>query len=118
MSTIKSILIFILIITNLTSCTKKLWRKSYYVENFKNFMATKDGKKIVIFGKKYHYVFDDESKTIIKLLSWENKSKLEIENYNFIKRFIIFFVIYVRVVICNFYIYRNIYYWFYRYYYL
>jgi hypothetical protein len=83
MSTIKSILIFILIITNLTSCTKKLWRKSYYVENFKNFMATKDGKKIVILGKKYHYVFDDESKTIIKLLSWENKSKLEIENYNF-----------------------------------
>jgi hypothetical protein len=83
MSIFKSILIAILIITNLTSCTKHLWKRSYYVENFKNFMATEDGKKIVIIGKKYHYVFDDESQTLIKLLSWINKSKLEIENYNF-----------------------------------
>jgi hypothetical protein len=83
MSFFKSILIIILIVTNLTSCTKRLWKKSYYVENFTNFMATNDGKKIVILGKKYHYIFDDESQTLFKLLSWINKSKLEIENYNF-----------------------------------
>ena len=83
MSILKSFLIVILIITNLTSCTKKLWKKSYYTENFKNFMTTKNGKKIVILGKKYHYVFDDESRILNKLLSWGNRSKLEIENYNF-----------------------------------
>lgn len=83
MSIIKSFLIAILIISNLTSCTKKLWRKSYYSENFKNFMTTKNGKKIIALGKKYHYVFEDDSRILIKLLSWENREKLEIENYNF-----------------------------------
>ena len=83
MPILKSFLIAILIITNLTSCTKKLWEKTQYEENLKNLYITKDGKKIVIVGKKYHYVFDDESGELIKLLSWKSKSKLEIENYDF-----------------------------------
>ncbi len=81
---IKSFLIAILITLNLTSCaTINLWKKSYYAENFKNFLITEDGKKIVILGEKYHYIFDDKSGDLNKLLSWESKSKLEIENYNF-----------------------------------
>ena len=83
MSILKSFLIAILIISNLSSCTMKIWEKTQYEENLKNLYITKDGKKIVILGKKYHYVFDDESGELIKLLSWKSRSKLEIENYDF-----------------------------------
>ena len=76
---IKTLLIAILITTNLASCTDALWQKSYYSETFKNFLITKDGQKIVLLGKKYHYIFDDKSGTIKKLLSWESRSKLEME---------------------------------------
>ena len=82
MSTIKSILIFILIITNLTSCTSMLWKKNSYIDKFKNVLNTKDGEKIIILGKKYHYIFNDDSLVLTKLLDWENNSKLEIEKYN------------------------------------
>lgn len=83
MSLIKHILIVILLITNLTSCTSLLWRNSVYGDGFKHFLITQDGKKIVILGEKYHYVFDDESGVLSKLLSWEGRSKLEMEIYNF-----------------------------------
>lgn len=79
MSFIKTLLIAILITTNLASCTDALWQKSYYSETFKNFLITKDGQRIVLLGKKYHYIFDDKSGTIKKLLSWESRSKLEME---------------------------------------
>lgn len=82
MSILKSFLIAILIITNLTSCaTSIVWMKKDYTENFQQFLTTKDGKKIVILGNKYHYIFDDESSSLIKLLSWENRLKLEIVDY-------------------------------------
>ena len=84
MSIIKSFLIVILIITNLTSCrTLTIWINRDYVENFNQFLTTKDGKKIVILGNKFHYIFDDESSFLIKLLSWENRLKLEITDYKF-----------------------------------
>ena len=82
MSILKSFLIAILIITNLSSCTKMLWKKNSYVDKFKNVLNTKDGKKIVILGKKYHYVFNDDSLVLNQLLYWENNSKLTIENYS------------------------------------
>lgn len=82
MSTLKSILIVILIITNLTSCTSMLWKKNSYIDKFKDVLNTKDGEKIVILGKKYHYIFNDDSLVLNKLLDWENNSKLEIEKYN------------------------------------
>ena len=82
MSIIKNFLIVILIITNLTSCrTLTIWRNTDYVENFKHFLTTKDGKKIVILGNKYHYIFDDESGFFNKLLSWQSRLKLEIVDY-------------------------------------
>ena len=84
MSIIKSFLIVILIISNLTSCaTSIFWKNKEYVENFNQFLTTKDGKKIVILGNKFHYIFDDESSFLIKLLSWENRLKLEITDYKF-----------------------------------
>jgi hypothetical protein len=82
MSFFKSILISVLIIINLSSCTFDLWKKTQYEENLKNFYINKDGKKIVILGEKYHYVFNDESGELNNLLLWESKSKLEIENYD------------------------------------
>ncbi len=84
MSFIKTLLIAILITTNLASCTDALWQKSYYSETFKNFLITKDGQRIVLLGKKYHYIFDDKSDTIKKLLSWESRSKLEMEMDGFL----------------------------------
>lgn len=81
---IKTLLIAILITTNLASCTDALWQKSYYSETFKNFLITKDGQRIVLLGKKYHYIFDDKSDTIKKLLSWESRSKLEMEINGFL----------------------------------
>ena len=82
MSIFKRILISVLIITNLTSCTQMLWKKKSYIDKFKDVLNTKDGKKIVILGKKYHYVFNDDSLVLNKLLYWENNSKLAIENYS------------------------------------
>ena len=81
MSIIKSFLIAILIITNLTSCeTIRIWQNTKYNEDFRDFLVTKDNKKIVILGNKYHYAFDDESGDLSKLLFWESKSKIIIEN--------------------------------------
>ena len=62
--------------------TIDLWKKTQNEENLKNFYINKDGKKIVILGEKYHYVFNDESGELNNLLLWESKSKLEIENYD------------------------------------
>jgi hypothetical protein len=82
MSIFKSILIVILIVSNLASCaTSIVWKNKNYAENFKHFLTTKDGKKVVILGEKYHYIFDDESGFLIKLLSWDNRLKLEIADY-------------------------------------
>ena len=83
MSIIKNFLIVILIITNLTSCeTIRIWQNTKYNEDFKDFLVTKDNKKIVILGQKYHYAFDDKSGDLSKLLFWESKSKIIIENQN------------------------------------
>ena len=77
MSILKSILIVILIVTNLTSCeTIRIWENTKYNEDFKDFLVTKDNKKIVILGQKYHYAFDDKSGDLSKLLFWESKSKI------------------------------------------
>ena len=82
MSSIKSFLIVILTTLNLTSCaTSIVWTKKDYTENFKYFLTTKDGKKIVILGNKFHYIFDDESGFFNKLLSWQSRLKLEIVDY-------------------------------------
>ena len=48
MSILKSFLIAILIVTNLTSCeTMRIWENSKYNEDFKDFLVTKDNKKIL-----------------------------------------------------------------------
>lgn len=77
---IKSFLIITLLVTSISSCyTTELWKKdSYYKETFKDFLITKEGDKIIILGKKYHYIFDDQSKTLGKLLSWNEREKLEL----------------------------------------
>jgi hypothetical protein len=69
----------------LTSCdfTEKLWRKTYYHETIKNFLISKDGRKIVFLGEKYHYVFDDKDAEIRDLLLWEGRDILEISRFNF-----------------------------------
>lgn len=84
MKIIKSFLIVALLTTNLTSCTSLLWsNKRTYKETLRDFLVTKDGEKIVILGKKYHYILDDKSGLIKKILTWNGRSKLEMEINDF-----------------------------------
>ncbi len=65
-----------------SSCTTvNLWKKDnkrYYSEEIKNFLISQDGKKIIFIGKEYHYVIEDESNLIKKLLAWNGRMKLTI----------------------------------------
>ena len=59
-----------------SSCaTKELWSNARYKEVVENFLISSDGKKLVVVGKKYHYIFDLESDLKEILLS-ERKEKL------------------------------------------
>lgn len=63
----------------LNSCmTKVIWEeKKYYDEIIKDFLISDDGAKIIFLGKKYHYIFDDNSGLVKNLLQWKGRSKLE-----------------------------------------
>ena len=81
---LKNFLIAILIITNLASCaTKQIWRHKFYkkqhTETYNNFFITEEGKKIVVLGDKYRYIFDDNLGRIKKILSLEGISKFSVE---------------------------------------
>ncbi len=52
-----------------TSCevTRALWEDNYK-ESIRQFLVSKDGRYIVFLGKKYHYIFADQSGVIDELL--------------------------------------------------
>ena len=79
-------LIILLIITLLfieSSCsnslTKRLWNDNFYNEVFYHFLISKDYQFVVFLNDKYHYVFNDNSGIIKKLLLWRNSKKLSID---------------------------------------
>lgn len=87
-------IIFILIsITILTSCkiTKSLWQPSSYNDKIQNFVTTKGGGQIAFLGQKYHYIFDDKSGVMKRLLFWTqhqilyidlSQTKLQLDEFN------------------------------------
>ncbi|HDR9585468.1 hypothetical protein [Burkholderia stabilis] len=42
----------------LTGCTAMLFEDGHYKETVDRFLVSEDGKKFVVLGKKYHYIFD------------------------------------------------------------
>ena len=79
------IIFIVTILLNLVACnTVEFWqRKSFYEENFKDFLVTKEGDQIVILGTKYHYIFKDSSNLVSQLLAWNSRSKLRLKINNF-----------------------------------
>ncbi len=80
-------LIFIIALPILFFCsgceetyTKKLWNNNFYNEVFYYFLISKDGEFVVFLGDEFHYVFNDYSKIMQKLLLWKNSKKLFINN--------------------------------------
>jgi len=58
--------------------TKKLWTDNFYNEVFYYFLISKDGQFVVFLNDEFHYVFNDNSGVIQKLLLWKNSKKLYI----------------------------------------
>jgi hypothetical protein len=58
--------------------TRKLWSDNFYNEVFYYFLISKDGQFVVFLNDEFHYVFNDNSGLIQKLLLWKNSKKLYI----------------------------------------
>lgn len=78
-------LMFILALLLNSSClTQQLWEsKKYYDETIKEYLISADGSKVVFLGKKYHYIFDDNSGMVKQLLQWGGRQKLIMNLYDF-----------------------------------
>ncbi|MDN7878176.1 hypothetical protein [Burkholderia aenigmatica] len=48
----------IIVAAGLTGCTAMLFEDGRYEETVDRFLVSEDGKKFVVLGKKYHYIFD------------------------------------------------------------
>ncbi len=53
--------------------TKNLWENKTDQEGITNILISEDGKTVIMIGQKYHYIFEDESRTIQELLSRKNE---------------------------------------------
>ena len=58
--------------------TRKLWSDNFYNEVFYYFLISKDGQFVVFLNDEFHYVYNDNSGLIQKLLLWKNSKKLYI----------------------------------------
>jgi hypothetical protein len=74
---------------SVTGClTKKLYEthETQYDETALSFLLTEDGSKLVVLGKKYHYIFDDFSPSLTHLLASPLRTVVEAELFNFLVR--------------------------------
>lgn len=55
---IATILSVIFLMSGCFHYTKKLFKDTKYVENISSILITQDQKNLVVFSKKYHYIFD------------------------------------------------------------
>ena len=60
--------------------TRKLWSDNFYNEVFYYFLISKDGQFVVFLNDEFHYVFNDNSGLMQKLLLWKNSKKLYINS--------------------------------------
>lgn len=84
----KHLIFSFLILIILSSCeidrTKRMWSShASYNDQITNFLIREDGKQVVFIGEKYHYILDDSSEILKKLLNWNARSKLSVQPHNF-----------------------------------
>jgi hypothetical protein len=79
------IIISFLSFSLITSCAMvEIWtEKKTYDDKISGFLASKKGDKIAFIGNKYHYIFNDKSKAIKRLLRWSGNNILEANIYKF-----------------------------------
>ncbi len=85
----------IIILLSSTSCeiTKSLWEDAYK-EEIKQFLTSANGEYVVFVGKKYHYIFTDNSGVIKEILQLDKdrivtidseETRLSVDNSNNLK---------------------------------
>lgn len=68
---------------SINGCTlNAVWNSSYH-ENISQFLISENGEKVIFIGKKYHYIFNDETNFIKNILGWKSKTKLKLSINNF-----------------------------------
>ena len=50
-------------------------KSQHYQEEISSFLITKDGKKLIVIGKEYHYIFPADE-TLKFIASWSNKTQV------------------------------------------
>lgn len=84
MKTAQSFLVILSLLLNSSCATRQLWEeKRYYDDTIKEYLVSDDGSKVIFLGKKYHYIFDDNSGAVKQLLKWGGRSKLVMNIYDF-----------------------------------
>lgn len=72
---LSSLILIAFLFTTLTSCkktiTQKIWNDNFFNEIFYNFLISQDGQFIVFLNNQYHYVFNDHTGQIKKLILWK-----------------------------------------------
>ena len=69
----KSIIIGLSIFILSSCATIGLWQNDKYAESISHFLTTKDGRKLIIIGDKYHYVFSGTEQLNVILQSKYSK---------------------------------------------
>lgn len=84
MKKVQSLIIIFSLLFNSGCITTEMWqKKEYYEDTIKQYLISEDGNKVIFLGKKYHYIFDDNSGIIRQLLNWNSKQKLVMNIYDF-----------------------------------
>jgi hypothetical protein len=84
MKKIQSLIIIFSLLFNSGCITSEMWNeKEYYDDTIKQYLISEDGNKVIFLGKKYHYIFDDNSGIIRQLLNWKGRQKLVMNIYDF-----------------------------------
>jgi hypothetical protein len=84
MKKILSPLVILTLLFNTGCITTEMWqKKEYYDDTIKKYLVSEDGAKVIFLGKKYHYIFDDNSGVIKQMLKWSGSSKLVMSIYAF-----------------------------------
>ena len=63
----KIIYLALLIFVNSCSITQEMWRP-FYEERINKFLISQDGRNIVFLSKNYHYILDDDTDLVKRLL--------------------------------------------------
>jgi hypothetical protein len=78
MKNIKSVLIICVFVLNGCAFSSKVWEpKIDEGEIAKDLRINEDGSKILVLGKKYNYLLNDDEKVIQNLVQWDGRASLK-----------------------------------------